>query len=276
MQYATRLVARQRRRPDARMCGGEVSSRSLPLTWSFDRLFGAGKQGWRHFDENVEFRPTRRSDYCAFMLMLAAWITFAHFSLSTFISVANSSGVVPTGSRPSAARRSVVSGSAMILVISRLSAAIISLGVRAGTSTPTQPSPSTSGQPASAMVGASGSPRDRLLLRIASARNLPSLTCGSADATAPKEIGVWPPTTEDIAGPLPLNGTCKRSRPSETRNCSPRRCDGVPSPGEAKLYLPGLARMSATRSLTVVAGTDGWTVSADAKVTASETGSKSL
>src|SRR5262245_33144565 len=121
------------------------------------------------------------------------------------------------------------------------------------------------------MVGTSGSPRDLLRLRIASARSLPSLICGSADATAPKEIGVWPPTTEAIAGPLPLNGTCKRSRPSETRNCSPRRCDGVPSPGEAKLYLPGLARMSATRSLTVVADTDGWTVSADAKVTASET-----
>src|SRR5690349_21381010 len=125
------------------------------------------------------------------------------------------------------------------------------------------------------MVGVSDSPRDRFLLKIARARSLPSLTCGSADATAPKHIGVWPPTTEAIAGPLPLNGTCKMSRPRDTRNCSPRRCDGVPSPGEAKLYLPGLARMSATRSLTVVAGTDGWTVSAEAKVTASETGAKS-
>jgi hypothetical protein len=30
------------------------------------------------------------------------------------------------------------------------------------------------------------------------------LTCGSAEATAPKEIGVWPPTMEAIAGPLPF------------------------------------------------------------------------
>ena len=29
-----------------------------------------------------------------------------------------------------------------------------------------------------------------------------------------------------------------------TRNCSPRRCEGVPNPGEAKLYLPGLALIS--------------------------------
>ena len=49
------------------------------------------------------------------------------------------------GVEASVARRSVVSGSAMILTISRWSAAMISLGVRAGTSTPTQPSPSTSG-----------------------------------------------------------------------------------------------------------------------------------
>src|SRR5262249_3896921 len=33
MQYGTRLVARRHLRPDARMCGGEVSFRSLPL-WS--------------------------------------------------------------------------------------------------------------------------------------------------------------------------------------------------------------------------------------------------
>ena len=57
------------------------------------------------------------------------------------------------------------------------------------------------------------------------------------------------------------------------RNCSPSRCDGVPRPGDAKLYLPGLALATLTNSPTVLAGTDGWTKKADEKPTATVTGS---
>src|SRR5262245_8466184 len=126
------------------------------------------------------------------------------------------------------------------------------------------------------MVGTSGKGGERLLLEIASERSLPSFTSGTAGAIEPKEIGVCPATAEPIAGPPPLNGTCTRSRPSERRNNSPTRCGGVPVPGEAKLYLPGLALMSATRSLTVCAGSVGFTVSTAGAVTAIVTGSKSL
>ena len=42
---------------------------------------------------------------------------------------------------------------------------------------------------------------------------------------------------------MPPYGTFTRSRPAASRNCSPRRCDGVPIPAEAKLYLVGLALM---------------------------------
>ena len=54
-----------------------------------------------------------------------------------------------------------------------------------------------------------------------------------------------------------------------------QRCEGVPSPGEAKLYFPGLDLMTATSSLTVLAGTEGLIAKADAKEAASDTGSKS-
>jgi hypothetical protein len=42
------------------------------------------------------------------------------------------------------------------------------------------------------------------------------------------------------------------------------------------MYLPGLALISATSSLTVRAGSDGWTVSTSGLTTAMLTGSKSL
>src|SRR5438309_6468072 len=126
------------------------------------------------------------------------------------------------------------------------------------------------------MVGTSGSACERVLVETASARSFPSLISGTAGAVDPKEIGVWPATVEATAGPPPLNGTCTRSRPSDRRNNSPTRCGGVPTPGEAKLYLPGWALMKATRSLTDCTGSDGLTESTSGEVTASVTGSKSL
>src|SRR5712692_5008309 len=126
------------------------------------------------------------------------------------------------------------------------------------------------------MLGTFGSACDRILLVTASARSLPSLTCGTAGGNELKAIGVCPATAEPIAKPAPLNGICTRSRPSDRRNCSPTRCGGVPIPGEAKLHLAGLDLMNATRSLTVWTASDGWTVSTTGEVTAIVTGSKSL
>src|SRR5215475_2949143 len=126
------------------------------------------------------------------------------------------------------------------------------------------------------MVFTPGSARDRILLATASARSLPSLTCGTTGGGVVKAIGVWPATVEPIANPALLNGICTRSRPSDRRNCSPTRCPGVPVPGDAKLYLPGLALIRATKSLTVSTGSDGLTESTSGEVTAIVTGSKSL
>src|SRR5690349_9674509 len=125
------------------------------------------------------------------------------------------------------------------------------------------------------MLGTSGSTGDRWVLITASARSLPTLICGTVGGSELNNTGVCPPIAEPTAGPAPLNGTCTRSRPNESRNCSPTRCGGVPTPGEAKLYLPGCALISETSSWTEVAAIDGWTASTVADVTAIVTGSKS-
>src|SRR5215813_15657193 len=102
-------------------------------------------------------------------------------------------------------------------------------------------SDSWSGTPDSAKVGTLGKAGSRLPLVTASARNWPSLMLGAAPGRAPHIIGVWPPIVDVIAGAAPLNGTCVRSRPSDILNSSPASWPVVPVPGEAWLYLPGLA-----------------------------------
>src|SRR5882672_4151936 len=125
------------------------------------------------------------------------------------------------------------------------------------------------------MVGVSGKALVRVFDVTASARSLPSLTSGTAGVTAPNETGVWPATVEPIAGPPPLKGTWTRSGASESRNSSPTSEGGVPTPGDAKLYLPGLPLTSATSSFTDCAGTDGCTVSTTGWLAPSVTASKS-
>ena len=50
------------------------------------------------------------------------------------------------------------------------------------------------------MVGIPGKRvRRRIADVTASARSLPSLTCGTAGGSAPNEIGVWPATVDPIA-----------------------------------------------------------------------------
>src|SRR5688572_11797943 len=107
------------------------------------------------------------------------------------------------------------------------------------------------------MVVTSDSAGERDLASTASARRLPALTCGTAGASVVNMIGVWPATVDWIAGPAPGNGTCTMSTPVTSRNSSPERCGVVPTPAWAKLlYLPGLAFITVTSSLTLAAGTD--------------------
>src|SRR6266481_1441183 len=113
--------------------------------------------------------------------------------------------------------------------------------------------------PCSAKVGTSGIPPARSFAATPSARTCPACIAESEDGSAVKAIGVCPPTVAWTAGAAPVNGTCTRSRLNASRNSSPPRCGVEPTPGPAKLYLPGLSRMSCTSSGSVLAGTDGLT-----------------
>src|ERR1700719_4935453 len=88
-----------------------------------------------------------------------------------------------------AASLSLTSGAPRLLAIMSCSLAMMSFGVPAGTTTAVQVAPSTSGKPASAMVGMSGKGGDRVLPFTASARKSPVLISGTAGALGANEIG---------------------------------------------------------------------------------------
>src|SRR5262245_54935516 len=224
----------------------------------------------------VRSRPTHAAASHGSALIFASRMTFAHFGISNLILATNSSAVFATGSNPSTAIRSFTSGSSMTFKISPCSRSTMALGVPAGTRTPCMVSASCSGRPASAKVGTSGKSGDRFGVVTANARSLPSLTCGTTGVTTVKAMRVWPASADWIAGADPLNGTWTRSSPCESLNSSPERCGVVPSPAEAKLYLPGLALISEMSSLTVRAGIEGCTVSTLGETAARVTGAKSL
>src|SRR5262245_29302183 len=69
-------------------------------------------------------------------LMLAAWITLRHFSVSSAISLPNWAGDPGSGVPPRSARRALILGSASAALTSLLSLSTISAGVFVGPPTP--------------------------------------------------------------------------------------------------------------------------------------------
>src|SRR5262249_49962747 len=130
--------------------------------------------------------------------------------------------------------------------------------------------------PSSCRVGTSGKVDDRLVAVTASARSLPSRTSSAAGGIAWNESGVWPATTDWIAGAPPWNGTTTRSSSLNVCLNSSIESDGVvPRPGDAMVYLPGLPLIRSTSSCTDFAGTSGWTSSACVAAPALAVGRKS-
>ena len=76
-------------------------------------------------------------------------------------------------------------------------------GVPAGAITPAQTTTSAVGQPASAMVGTSGSSGERALVVTASGRNLPDATIGAAEAVLVNIAWTWPACRSASAGAAP-------------------------------------------------------------------------
>src|SRR4051812_6219889 len=62
-----------------------------------------------------------------------------------------------------------------------------------------------------------------------------------------------------MAGPPPLNGTCRRLTPAVSLNSSPPRCWKLPMPAEAYCSWPGFSLAAASRSFTECTGKSGLT-----------------
>ena len=81
---------------------------------------------------------------------------------------------------------------------------MIGFGVPAGTKKPLHNPTTTSGTPASAMVGTSGSSRVRFAPVTASARSLPACTCAVVGGGSMIAIEALPETTPSSISPLLL------------------------------------------------------------------------
>src|SRR5580658_5912027 len=73
-------------------------------------------------------------------------------------------------------------------------------------------------------------------------------------ARALQLMGVKPPSSDCAIGPPPENGTVTKLRPKACLSISIASDGVVPFPGEATLYLPGLAFTKLINSFIVLAG----------------------
>src|ERR1051325_100202 len=202
--------------------------------------------------ENTRIKKGRRNQST---LMFASFTTLPQRARSALISPASSPGVLVTGINPCLTSCSRTSGSAMTAFTSAFSRATSAAGVLPGAMTAYQASTSSmKSMPCSRNVGASGYWVERSAPVTASARSLPARTYGMEEWMSVNIICTWPPTRSVIAPAKPLYGTCVTSSPRRCLMSSMPTWCGVPLPGDAKKYLPGLARMSATACFMSLAG----------------------
>src|SRR6516164_6824243 len=128
------------------------------------------------------------------------------------------------------------------------------------------------------MVGTAGSSGQRLSPQIARQRNVAALMCGNAAPSEPTLISTVPVSSAWTASPPPLKTTSASfGKFSRILNNSSSNCGVVPIGGVAQLYFSGLApRVSATKSLTLLAGDSTLTTNALGVVASSLTATKSL
>src|SRR5215471_3563813 len=113
------------------------------------------------------------------------------------------------------------------------------------------------------MVGTAGSSGQRLSPQIAKARNVPALMWGKAAPSEPTLNSTVPVRSAWTASPPPLKTTSASfGNFSRILNSSSSSCGVVPIGGVAQLYFSGLARASATRSFTLLAGDSTLTTNA--------------
>ena len=84
----------------------------------------------------------------------------------------------------------------------------------------------------SATVAISGASAERFSELTAISFNLPSFTKPASEGIADHTADTWPLTSAGIDWPVPLNGTCSRSMPSENLIASMVRWWMLPMPDE--------------------------------------------
>ena len=107
-------------------------------------------------------------------------------------------------STPRSASDFLTSRSSSVAASARLSVTTISLGVRAGATSPCQLVASNPLRPSSSIVGMSGRTALRLSVVTASGRTLPEWMCGTTDEAVANIICTWPAITSCNAGAAPL------------------------------------------------------------------------
>src|SRR5262245_13228496 len=112
---------------------------------------------------------------------------------------------------------------------------MISVGVPAGATTPSQNVFSSDGNPASAVVGTSGNFAKRCFEVTANGLSLPASTCGSAVVEGSTTTWTCPATAAASMGAVPRKGTCTISAPVSSLNSSANRCGAVPKPCDPQL-----------------------------------------
>src|SRR5262249_1065086 len=135
-------------------------------------------------------------------LMLAAWMTLAHFSVSSAISFPNSGGEVARAWLPRSASRALIVGSARPALIALLSMSTTSAGVFFGATRPCQELASYPGRK-SLMIGTSGSASEREAPVTAKARREPARMYAIDDAGPGNITCTCPPSRSVRAGPPP-------------------------------------------------------------------------
>ena len=132
VRRAIRPAARQRPLPDAEIDGAEVSW-PVPLISDLrDSRCGCILRGMRTYGIRRDFAESARA------WRRRTWITLAHFSVSSAMSLPKSAGEPASTVPPRSASRALILGSARAALISLLSLSTISAGVFLGAPMPNQ------------------------------------------------------------------------------------------------------------------------------------------
>src|SRR5262245_12870488 len=132
-----------------------------------------------------------------------ATTTGPHFACSAFTKAANSAGEVGAGTASWLSNSFLSSAERKVATTALCSLSKLSGGTPAGAERPYQLSDSTVLNPASPVVGTSGSAPLRVCEVTASALTVPARMCGSRTGVSSTTICTWPPMRSFTAGAAP-------------------------------------------------------------------------